>query len=77
MAPRSFKKTVQMYRKSALVKRNTLLVNKIEKMNNYITSINTLSPIVSYVTNKRREERMKRQYASIIKSKLRGNYKNM
>ena len=67
----SFQDAIRVYRKRALVKRNTLLVNKIKKMNKYITSVNTLSPIVSYVTNKHREERVKLQYSTLLKSKLR------
>ena len=66
----SFKNTVQIHRKEALIRRNALLTNKIKKMNEYLISKNTLSPIISYVKNRRREKRFKRQYTALIKSEL-------
>ena len=62
---------MQIHREKALIRRNTLLTNNIKKMGNYLISKNTLSPIVSYVENKRREKRFKRQYTTLMKSKLR------
>ena len=72
----SFKKTVQEGRIRSLIKRNSPIIENIKKMNKYKASLNTLSPIVSHVTNKRPKEAMKRQYSIMLKSKINTKYSN-
>ena len=72
----SFKKTVQEGRIKALIKRNSPIIENIKKMNKYNASLNTLSPIVSYVMNERRKKAMKRQYSIMLKSQTNTKYRN-
>ena len=68
---KSFKKTVQETWERNLLKRNSLIEEKIKKIDKYKASINVLSPIVSRVVNRRHYNTMKRQYSIMLKSRTR------
>ena len=68
---KSSEKTVRESQRKSMIKRNSLIKEKMKKMKDYIASINELSPIVSRVVNRRRREIMKRQYSAMTKSNTR------
>ena len=70
----SFKKTIEKGQKKDLMKRNYLITTSIKKMNKYTASLNTLSPIVSHVRNKRRKNVMTQKYSAMIKSTVNSLY---
>ena len=66
----SFRQTVQNLRTKKIEKRNSLILQNIKNMNNYIASINELSPIIFKVANKRRQRSLNRKYSIMVKSRV-------